>query len=49
MAKLDNGVGTATLQVVVDDRVAQGAAWVEAGYGPTAALGAGRVRVTGVV
>ncbi len=48
MAKLDNGVGTATLQVVVDDRVARGAAWVEAGYGPTAALGAGRVRVTGV-
>ena len=49
MAKLDNGVGAATLQVVVDDRVARGAAWVEAGYGPTAALGAGRVRVTGVV
>jgi NADH-quinone oxidoreductase subunit G len=48
MAKVDNGVGTATLQVVVDDRVARGAAWVESGYGPTAALGAGRVRVTGV-
>ena len=48
MAKVDNGVGTATLQVVVDDRVAKGAAWVESGYGPTAALGAGRVRVMAV-
>jgi len=47
MAKVDNGVGAATLQVVVDDRVAQGAAWVESGYGATAALGGGRVRVTG--
>jgi NADH-quinone oxidoreductase subunit G len=48
MARVDNGVGTATLQVVVDVRVAAGAAWVESGYGATAALGAGRVRVTGV-
>lgn len=48
MAKVDNGVGTATLQVVVDDRVAKGAVWVESGYGPTAALGAARVRVTAV-
>lgn len=48
MAKLDNGIGTATLPVVVDDRVAQGAAWVESGHGATAALGAGRVRATGV-
>ncbi|MBP6749475.1 MAG: molybdopterin-dependent oxidoreductase, partial [Xanthomonadaceae bacterium] len=48
MAKVDNGLGTATLQVVVDDRVARGAAWVESGYGPTAALGGGRVRVAGV-
>lgn len=48
MAKLDNGVGTATLPVVVDDRVAQGAAWIESGHGATAALGAGRVRATGV-
>jgi NADH-quinone oxidoreductase subunit G len=47
MAKVDNGLGAATLQVVVDDRVARGAAWVESGYGPTAALGGGRVRVTG--
>ena len=48
MAKVDNGIGTATLQVVVDDRVAQGAAWVESGYGATAALGGGRVRATSV-
>ncbi|MFZ5638965.1 MAG: NADH-quinone oxidoreductase subunit NuoG [Pseudomonadota bacterium] len=48
MAKVDNGVGTATLQVVVDVRVARGAAWVESGHGATAALGGGRVRVTGV-
>jgi NADH-quinone oxidoreductase subunit G len=47
MAKVDNGVGTATLQVVVDDRVAKGAAWIESGYGATAALGSGRVRVMG--
>ncbi len=47
MAKVDNGLGTATLQVVVDDRVAKGAAWIESGYGATAALGSGRVRVTG--
>ena len=47
MAKVDNGVGAATLQVAIDDRVAKGAAWVESGYGPTAALGAGRVRITG--
>jgi NADH-quinone oxidoreductase subunit G len=49
MAKIDNGVGTATLQVAIDPRVAQGVAWVESGYGATAALGAGRVRVTGVL
>jgi NADH-quinone oxidoreductase subunit G len=48
MAKVDNGAGAATLQVVVDDRVAKGAAWIESGYGPTAALGSGRVRVTGI-
>jgi NADH-quinone oxidoreductase subunit G len=48
MAKVDNVIGSATLQVVIDDRVARGAAWVESGYGATAALGGGRVRVTGV-
>lgn len=45
MAKVSNAVGTATLQVAVDDRVAPGAAWVESGYGATAALAAGKVKV----
>ena len=45
MAKVANAVGTATLQVAVDDRVAPGAAWVESGYGATAALAAGKVKV----
>jgi len=45
MAKVSNSVGTATLQVAVDDRVAAGAAWVESGYGATAALSAGKVKV----
>lgn len=45
MAKVSNAVGTATLQVSVDDRVAVGAAWVESGYGATAALSAGKVKV----
>ncbi len=45
MAKVSNAVGTATLQVAVDDRVAPGAAWVESGYGATAALSAGKVKV----
>ena len=40
MAKLSNSVGTATLQVVVDDRVAAGSAWIESGYGATAPLAA---------
>jgi NADH-quinone oxidoreductase subunit G len=48
MAKVDNGLGTATLPVAIDTRVAKGTAWVESGYGATAALGAGRVRVAGV-
>jgi NADH-quinone oxidoreductase subunit G len=45
MAKVSNHAGTATLQVVASDRVARGAAWIESGYGATAALGAGRARV----
>jgi len=48
MAKLGNAVGTATLPVLVSDKVARGAAWVESGYGANAALGAGRVTVRGV-
>ncbi|KRA50985.1 NADH dehydrogenase [Pseudoxanthomonas sp. Root65] len=45
MAKVGNGLGTAALPVVVDARVAAGAAWIESGYGATAPLGAGRVTV----
>ncbi|MCD9126523.1 NADH-quinone oxidoreductase subunit NuoG [Luteimonas fraxinea] len=45
MAKVSNAVGTATLQVAIDDRVAPGAAWVESGYGATAALSVGKVKV----
>ena len=48
-ARLTVSVGVATLQVAIDPRVAQGVAWVESGHGATAALGAGRVRVTGVL
>ena len=45
VAKVGNGIGTAALPVVVDARVAVGAAWIESGYGATAPLGAGRVTV----
>src|SRR5690606_19361190 len=45
MARVSNGAGTATLPVVVSAAVAPGAALVESGYGATAALGAGMVRV----
>ncbi|MCH6483806.1 NADH-quinone oxidoreductase subunit NuoG [Pseudoxanthomonas sp. LH2527] len=45
IAKVGNGLGTAALPVVVDARVAAGAAWIESGYGATAPLGAGRVTV----
>jgi NADH-quinone oxidoreductase subunit G len=45
VAKVRAGSGTATLPVVVDDRVAAGAAWIEGGHGATAPLGAGRVEV----
>jgi len=45
MAKVGNAVGTATLQVNVTDTVAPGCAWIESGYGATAGLGAGNVKV----
>ena len=45
MAKVSNTVGTATLQVAISDRVAIGSAWIERGYGATAALAAGHVKV----
>ncbi|GHB95038.1 NADH-quinone oxidoreductase subunit NuoG [Thermomonas carbonis] len=40
MAKLSTATGTATLQVVIDDRVAPGCAWIETGHGATAPLAA---------
>ena len=47
MAKLANAVGTATLQVYVDAKVAAGCAWIESGYGATAPLLASpRVEIT---
>ena len=39
------GVGTATLQVALSERVAPGCAWVESGYGATAPLAGARVEV----
>ena len=45
MAKVRNGTGVAALPVNVSGLVAPGCAWVESGYGATAALGAGNVTV----
>jgi NADH-quinone oxidoreductase subunit G len=45
MAKVRAAAGTATLPAVVSGQVAQGVAYVETGYGATAALGPGPVRV----
>jgi NADH-quinone oxidoreductase subunit G len=45
VAKVSNDVGTAALPVAVDDRVAPGCAWIESGYGATAALASARVEV----
>ncbi|MFT3756726.1 MAG: NADH-quinone oxidoreductase subunit NuoG [Pseudoxanthomonas sp.] len=45
VAKVASAAGTATLPVVIDKAVAQGAAWIEAGHGATAPLGAGRITV----
>ena len=36
--------GTATLPVVLSDKVARGTVWIESGHGATAPLGAGRVQ-----
>ena len=40
MAKLRNGVGTAALPVLIDERVAVGCVWIETGYGASAPLAA---------
>jgi NADH-quinone oxidoreductase subunit G len=46
VAAVNNGVGTATLPVAINDRVAPGCVWIESGYGATAPLAtAGKVEV----
>ena len=45
VAKITNATGTATLPVATSDKVARGTAWVESGYGATAALLAGNVEI----
>lgn len=45
VAKISNATGTATLPVATSDKVARGCAWVESGYGATAALLTGNVEV----
>ena len=46
VAKVKNALGTATLPVAISDKVARGCAWVESGYGATAALLSGNVEVS---
>jgi len=45
VAKVANGVGTASLPVEISDRVAIGSVWIESGYGATAPLASARVEV----
>ena len=45
VAKLKNATGTATLPVATSEKVARGCAWVESGYGATAALLSGNVEI----
>ena len=45
IAKVRNAIGTASLPVALSDKVAEGCAWIESGYGATAALTTGRVQV----
>jgi NADH-quinone oxidoreductase subunit G len=45
IAKVGNDAGTATLPVAISDQVAAGCAWIESGYGATAALTSVRVEV----
>jgi len=47
VARIANGTGTATLPVLVSERVAPGCAWIESGYGATAALVSQHVEVRG--
>ncbi|QNP40393.1 NADH-quinone oxidoreductase subunit NuoG [Lysobacter solisilvae (ex Woo and Kim 2020)] len=43
IGRFTSEAGTATLPVVVSDKVARGTVWIEDGHGATAPLGAGRV------
>jgi NADH-quinone oxidoreductase subunit G len=45
MARVRNHAGTAVLPVVASDVVPPGTAWIESGYGATAALSSGKARV----
>jgi NADH-quinone oxidoreductase subunit G len=45
IAKVGNDAGTATLPVAISDQVTAGCAWIESGYGATAALTSVRVEV----
>jgi NADH-quinone oxidoreductase subunit G len=44
VGKFTAAAGTATLPVVISDKVARGTVWIESGHGATAPLGAGRVQ-----
>jgi NADH-quinone oxidoreductase subunit G len=44
VGKFTAAAGTATLPVVVSDKVARGTVWIESGHGATAPLGVGRVQ-----
>jgi NADH-quinone oxidoreductase subunit G len=44
IGKFTAAAGTATLPVIVSDRVARGTVWIESGHGATAPLGVGRVQ-----
>ncbi|MDB6164145.1 MAG: nuoG, partial [Xanthomonadaceae bacterium] len=45
VVNVGNASGTATLPLAISDKVAQGCAWVESGYGATASLACGRIEV----
>lgn len=48
MGRFSTAAGTATLQVLVSARMAEGVVWVESGYGATAPLAASRVEAKAV-
>ncbi|PJK11094.1 NADH dehydrogenase (quinone) subunit G [Lysobacteraceae bacterium NML08-0793] len=48
MGRFSTAAGTATLQVLLSERIAEGVVWVESGYGATAPLAASRVEAKAV-